>query len=188
MNRLTDMQRRTAIGLFAVVATLASFPTLIPSPFDCSSVCDRCGALRNTTDWQIPMAEFTLFSHSTESESRLSRALLTNRIVQPHEHRWLFAHGGGRVLRSCAIGPGRHLRPLADSEEFARLVIALHNHGQSAFRDRLLRGVFNPHTSSLFRGLSFITLPEPITDATMKVWVDKACSYLGAMVVPLPQR
>lgn len=188
MNRLTAMQRRTAIGLFAVVATLASFPTLIPSPFDYSSVCDRCGALRNTTDWQIPMAEFTLFSHSTESESRLSRALLTNGIVQPHQHHWLFAHGGGRVVRSCAIGPGRHISPLADSEEFARLVVALHTHGQAVFRDRLLRGVFNPNTSSIFRCLSFITLPAPITDVTMKVWVEKASSYLDAMVAPSAQR
>jgi hypothetical protein len=102
MKALTAKQRWAAIGVFAVLATAATF-TFTGDPFGYLSVCDRCGASRRTTKWKLPLTEFTVFTRSVESETPLSRAVLTNGIVQSHTHHWLFGHGGGHGVK-CAIG------------------------------------------------------------------------------------
>lgn len=154
---------------------------MISGAFRYFSVCDQCGALRQTTEWQIPGSSFTAFTHSTESDSPLSQVLLTNGIVKPHAHRWLFGAGGGNGV-SCAIGPGRHIRSVADSEEFAGLVMLLHTNGETAFRDRVLRGAFDPEMSHLFRGLGF-SVPEPSTSTIeLQAWIAEESQYLDEMV------
>ena len=186
MKALSKKQRWIAIGLFAVVATLAAF-TLMSGPFGYFSVCDRCGALRRTTNWQIPSTSLTFFTHSTETESALSQVLLTNGIVQPHEHHWLFGHGGGNGVK-CAIGTGRHIRPAVDSQEFAGLVLLLHTAGETDFRDRVLRGVFDPDTSHFFRSLSF-SAPKPPTGSTeLRNWIADESQYLDEFVDPYKER
>jgi hypothetical protein len=186
MKALTAKQRWTVIGVFAALATVATF-TFIGDPFGYFSVCDRCGALRRTTDWKLPLTEFTAFSRSTESDSPLSRVLLTNGIVQPHTHQWLFGHGGGHGVR-CAIGPGRHIRSAADSDEFARLVLTLHTHGLTALRDRVLRGALDPDTSHLFRGLAFSAPKEPTTASEIRGWFTEQSEYLDEMVAEYKKR
>lgn len=186
MKALTAKQRRTAIGLFAALVLLVTF-TLISGPFGYSSVCDRCGALRRTTNWQLPLTEFTVFSSSTEADTPLSRVLVTNSIVPPHTHHWLFGQGGGNGVR-CAIGPGRHIRPAAESDEFAALVLALHQRGQIAFRDRVLRGVFDPDTSHLFRGLSFSSHADTMSAAEMQGWIAEQSEFLDETVTAYKKR
>jgi hypothetical protein len=186
MKPLTAKQRRTAIGLIVVLASLVTL-TVVSGPFDYSSVCDRCGALRRTSDWELPFTEFTVFTQSTESESLLSRVLLTNSIVPPHSHHWLFIHGGGRGVK-CAIGPGRHIRPAADSEEFAALVLTLHHRGQIAFRDRVLRGVFDPDTSRWFRGAGIGSDAIRMSPAEMQDWVVEQSEYFDTIVTDYKKR
>jgi hypothetical protein len=186
MKALTAKQRWAAICAFAVLATAATF-TFIGDPFGYFSVCDRCGALRRTTEWKLPLSEFTVFTRSVESETPLSRAVLTNGIVQPHTHHWLFGHGGGHGVK-CAIGQGRHIRPAADSQEFARLVLMLHTHGLPALRDRVLRGAFDPDTSQLFFGLSFSAPKEPTTPAEMQSWFSEQSEYLDEKIAVYKER
>lgn len=173
MKSLTQKQRWLAIGAFAVLAAGLTF-TLMAGPFRYLSVCDRCGASRLTADWQLPLTSFTVFSRSTEKESPLSRVLLTNGIVAAHSHHWLFASGGGNGVR-CAIGQGSHIRPAAESEEFAATVLALHKRQQIAFRDRILRGALDPDTSRLFQGLSFDGAMSP---TEMQRWIAEQGRYL----------
>lgn len=180
MKALATKHRWAAIGVFAVLATVATF-TFIGDPFRYSSVCDRCGAFRRTTNWKLPLTEFTAFSHSSESDSLLSRVLLTNSIVQPHTHHWLFDNGGGRGVK-CAIGPGRQIRPAVDSKEFARLVLTLHTQGLISLRDRVLQGALVPETSHLFHGLSFSTPKDPTTAAEMQSWFSEQSENLDEMV------
>jgi hypothetical protein len=186
MKPLTKRQRWVAIGVFAVIATVFTF-TLITGPFGYSSVCDKCGASRHTTDWQLPLTDLTVFTYSTESDSPLSRVLLTNGIVPAHSHHWLFSVGGGNGVR-CAIGPGRHIRPAAGSEEFAAIVLTLHQRGQIDFRDRVLRGVFDPRTSELFWRLGF-NAPKTTTSATeIQGWIAEQSEYLDEMVAAYKKR
>lgn len=186
MKALSTKQRWAVIGVFAVFATVLTF-TFIGRPFRYSSVCDKCGALRHTTDWRFPLTRVTVFTYSTESDSPLSRALLTNTIVPAHGHHWLFAQGGGNGVR-CAIGQGRHIRPAAESEEFAALVLAMHQRGQLSFRDRVLRGVFDPDTSHLFRGLSFRAPKVTMSAAEIQGWITEQSEYLDEVLAAYNQR
>ena len=180
MKALSTKQRWGAIVVFAAFATALTF-TLIAGPFGYASVCDKCGALRSTADWQLAWTQFTVSTHSTQSDSPLSQVLLTNGIVPAHSHHWLFAHGGGNGVR-CAIGPGGYVRSTAKSEEFAALVLALHQRGQTAFRDRVLRGAFDPATSHLFCSLTF-SAPKAMKSATeMQDWIAEQSEYLDEMV------
>lgn len=88
----------------------------------------------------------------------------------------------------CAVGPGLHIRPAADSEEFAALVLALHQRGQIAFRDRVLRGVFDPGTSHLFRGLSFSPNATTMSDTEMQGWIAEQSEFLDEMVTAYKDR
>src|SRR5215204_6449400 len=100
--KAVSLKRLVGIAMFAALATVVTL-ALMMGPFGYTSVCNRCGALRSTTEWQLPMTSLTVFRSSTESESPLSRVLLTNGIVAAHSHQWLFAQGGGNGVK-CAIG------------------------------------------------------------------------------------
>ncbi len=163
MKRLSKSVRWTAAGLLAAVAVVAA-SSLILGPFGSYSVCDRCGALRRTTAWQIPHSSVTLFTRSTDSDSALSRVLLANGIVEPHEHRWRFGHGSGNGIL-CAIGPGRHIRSAAGSDELADLVLHLHTDGETALRDRLVQQALDPATSrSVWAWV--LSAPTPLTSTS----------------------
>ena len=167
-------------GVFAAIATLAA-AILCGEPFAYYSVCDVCGAMRNTWDWRTPLTELTVFSRSIVNETTLSRVLLTNSIVQPHAHHWLFGQGGGHGVK-CAIGPGRHIYPAAESAEFASLVLDLHRRGEIGFRDRVLRGVFDPETSRMFRNLSFHAPQTAMSAAEIRDWITEEFEHLDQMV------
>jgi hypothetical protein len=107
--------------------------------------------------------------------------LLTNGIVKPHDHHWLFGQGGGNGVK-CAIGSGRYIRSAADSKEFADMILMLHSHGQTAFRDRVLHGLFNPDTSLQFFNLSFGAPKETASDSEVQSWIKEESQYLDDMV------
>jgi hypothetical protein len=187
MKALTAKQWWLGIAVFAVLATVATL-TFIGNPFTYYSVCDRCGALRHTTDLKLPLTEFTVFTDSVQTETPLSRLLLTNGIVQRHTHRWLFGHGGGHGVR-CAIGTGRHIRGTADSVEFSRFVLMLHRHGLIAVRDRVIRGAFDPDISQVYRALlSFSPPEEPTTTEELLGWYSEQSEYLDEMIAEFKKR
>lgn len=169
-------QRCIVIGSASMVAALAAFG-VIAYPFRYSSVCDRCGELRHTTEWMLPFSDLTLGSHSAQSNSVLARTLSTNGIVQPHTHHWLFASGGGHGVR-CAIGPGRHIMGVVNSEEFASVVIRIHTHGLTGISDRILRGALDPNTSRAFAVLALGVPREPTTVAAIQSWFTEESKYI----------
>jgi hypothetical protein len=186
MKSLTRKQRWLAISLFAAVVTLATL-TFVSGPFGYMSVCDRCGALRHTTDWMLPFTEIKIYTHQTESDSPLSRTVLEHAIIQPHAHHWLFANGGGHGVR-CAIGPGRHIRPTVEFEDFTRTILMLHNHELTALRDTVLRGGLDPDISHLYRSLSHSAPREPTTTQELQRWFSAESDYLNEMVAVFKKR
>ncbi len=176
MRELTAKKRFAIIGAFAALA-IAVTAILIAGPFGYHSVCDQCGLSRQTVNWQLPFTECTFFTRSTESETPLSTLLLTNGIVPVHSHHWLFATGAGNGVR-CAIGPGRHIRSTIESKEFATLILVLHQRGQAAFRDRILRVAFDPRSSDRVRALYFRGDGAEMSDTDLERWVSQYTEYL----------
>ena len=92
MNAPATKQRWTAAYLLVALASLITF-TLVRGKFGYVSVCDRCGALRKTTEWQVPSTSLPVFRRSTESDSPLSREESSQRefqITEKQQSWWAF--------------------------------------------------------------------------------------------------
>ena len=168
MRGSTARRRKTAVAACAATA-LWILLAWVNGPFRYGSVCDRCGALQSTTEWRLPFTGLPVFAHSTESETPLSRVLMTNGIVSSHAHHWLFGHGSGNGVK-CAIGPGRHVSPTAASEDFATLVLMLHRNGQSELQGRVLSGAFDPRTSRMVGCLAVDAPPATASAEELQAW------------------
>lgn len=130
--------------------------------------------------------ELVVFRHSTESDSPLSRVVLTNDIVSAHPHQWLFAQGASRSVKS--IGWGRQIRPAACSEEFAGVVLALHGHGHHAFRDRILGGALDPKSSAYIRVCVERSEAATMTAEELQDWIATESKELDAFSPMDPTR
>jgi hypothetical protein len=168
MRGSTARRRKMVVAACAAIA-LWIMLAWVNGPFRYGSVCDRCGALRSTTEWRLPFTELTVFVHATESDTPLSRVLMTNGIVSLHAHHWLFGHGSGNGVK-CAIGPGRHVSPTASSEDFATLVLMLHRSGEIALRDQVLSGALDPGTSRTVRCLAVDAPPATASAEELQAW------------------
>jgi len=140
MSTTPNSRRRIAI-VCAFVAVVGLTVSALFGRFGFTSVCSRCGAIRDTTDWQIPLTSITVFSLSSTHASPVSTILTSTGIIVAHEHKWLFCQGGGNGVR-CAIGAGRHIRPAVESDGVAAVIAASQRFGELQFRDRLLRALF----------------------------------------------
>ena len=151
MSTTPHSRRRIGIAcaIFVLVGLTAS---ALFGRFSFTSVCSRCGAIRDTTEWQIPLTSVTLFRLSSEHASAVSTVLASTGIVAGHEHKWLFCQGNGNGVR-CAIGEGRHVRPTVESAAVAAVIAASERFAELQFRDRLLRALLDPKTSEAVRGL-----------------------------------
>jgi hypothetical protein len=177
----TLSRRRKWVVIATTLVLLMLAVAYFSSPFSYFEVCDRCGATRSSTDWFVPFTHREAFSDSSEPTSPLSSVLLANGIVAAHDHHWLFGQGRGHGF-SCAIGPGRHLAPAAGSKDFAQLILALHSHGLIALRDRVLRGVLDPHTSGhFFRSLAFDVPTNPTTQE-LEAWTRERMENVDEIV------
>ncbi len=138
-------------------------------PFCSSYVCFRCGAARQKTSWQVPRTSLTLFAHSTERQTPVSRSLTTNGIVSPHPHQWVFATGGGNGVR-CALGVGREVRATVESASLAQLIESLQRYGEQWYRDKVLTNLFDTATT---RALAFLQFPTSgVSDAAeLRGWL-----------------
>jgi hypothetical protein len=149
-------------------------------PFYSSSVCMRCGAARQTTEWQLPFTRIAAFRRSSERATPVSLSLTTNHVVAPHSHRWLFAGGGGNGIR-CALGRARHVYSTVESAQVAQLIGYLEKYGDRGFRDKLLTTLFDNATTYLVR-----TLPVPsggFSDAAqLHEWIAQQSEYFDERV------
>ena len=171
---------------FLIVTASAAIITLVAAAlfgaFSFTSVCSRCGAIRDTTEWQIPMTSITVFSHSSEHASPVSTVLTSNGIIAAHEHQWLFCQGGGNRV-TCAIGEGRHIRPVVQSDGVAVVIAASQRFGDARFRDRLLRSLFDPKTSEAVRRLGMSVPTKGFPDAAaFRAWLSQETESFDEMV------
>src|ERR1051325_11124003 len=112
----------------AAVAILAAYAASY-GRFSYSSVCNRCGVVQLTEQWQIPRTSIPMFIHSSMWQTPVSLCLTTNRIVPSHNHQWVFAQGSGNGVR-CALGNGQAVRSTVEFSEVARLLEALERYGE----------------------------------------------------------
>ena len=148
--------------------------------FGYSSVCTRCGAVRLTTEWQIPRTSIPVFSRSSIQQTPVSLCLTTNHIVASHSHQWVFVQGGGNGIR-CALGAAHMVRSTVESSEVAQLLEALDHYGERGFRDRVFTNLFDNGTTALVR-----TLHVPsggfTNAAQLRAWIAEDTLYFDEML------
>ncbi len=157
---------------FYSAAALLIYLAITAGSFRYQSVCDKCGAIKNSTDWNIPFTSWCLFTQANEAETELSRVLADLKLVPPHQHHWLFASGAGNGA-FCAIGPGRHLRQNINDRAFSSLIARLSSVGQSKFRDKLLTIALNPDQSLAVR-MIWLDAPANSLISDWNEWVKEA--------------
>jgi hypothetical protein len=171
LTRRLIMRKLDRWILFGAVAVFLVFGyfVVLGGPFGYFSICDRCGARRDTVVWEFPFSHFRIYSRSQERSTPLSQVLVTNGLVKSHPHNWLFGHGSGNGVK-CAIGSGRHISAAAESVEFAALVQTLHQNGETAFRDRILRGALDPEKTREYWRLGDHA-PTNATRSELRAWI-----------------
>jgi hypothetical protein len=130
--------------------------------FRYSSVCGQCGAIQNTTEWQLPFCPVAYWKHSSIGSTPLSDALSAAGAMPPHQHTWRFAAGGGNGV-TCAIGSARHLLRTCQSPELAAYISAIAQF-ESPEKVDLIRAVaLDPSTSSAVVGTVALADPRVFT-------------------------
>jgi hypothetical protein len=170
-------------GLIFVVGVVVLVGCILTSgAFRYLSVCDRCGAIRQTTEWQIPRTRFAFFSHSSIRQTAVSLCLTTNRIVPTHGHKWVFAQGGGNGIK-CALGRAHLVRSTVESLEVAQILETLERYHERNFRDRVLKNLFNDSTTYMVRTL-FVPSGGFTNAAHLHAWVFEQNRSFNEMVTP----
>lgn len=140
------------IGLGGLLILVAAF-ALWPFRFYYDSVCSQCGAIRWTTEWQLPHSEHSFFKRSTVERTVLSSYLTSSGIVGPHSHQWLFGHGGDNGVR-CALGPGDGIRTTVMSPAVVRLLAFSRQFGEQSESSNFLRFGLDQDISPAIRSLA----------------------------------
>lgn len=181
-----DMSRQRVIGVLGACAIVILFILMI-RPYKAWSICDQCGMHREVKKWQIVSTEATLYSRSEESDTSLSLVMRNCGLISPHTHNWVFggANGNGLV---CAIGSGTVLLSTTQGPGYADLVQLLHDRGQFAFRDRVVRGGLDLKTAIVFHGLGYNLPKATISEAGMKKWVARQSERLDREIADLEKR
>ncbi len=139
--------KRSAFALLAVVLVLLACSALF-GKFRSSYVCRKCGALARDTEWQTPFMAVALYrSDKTVEATPLSVTLSSiGLIAKDHAHDWWFISGSENGIL-CALGGGGKTAIAARMEETSRLIRAAHDSGETKFRDRLVRCIFQRATA-----------------------------------------
>lgn len=172
-------------GIIVLVVIIASATF---GAFRYSSVCTTCGAIQNTTEWQIPLTTIGIFHHSSQRPTSVSTTLLRSGVVGMHEHQWLFSQGGGNGVR-CAIGGGRHIAPVVQSGGVAAVIAASQQFGVLQLRDKLLHALFDPRTSEAVRVLGANVPTNGFPNASaLHAWVEQEMEIFDEMVATREKR
>ncbi|MFN0052533.1 MAG: hypothetical protein ACKV0T_10085 [Planctomycetales bacterium] len=148
-------------GWRRIVWTVVAMVLVIgPFRFHYFSVCGDCGAVRNSSERQIPVFPFPYWRSHAIQETVLSRTVARLGLIGQHEHRWLFGHGGGNGIQ-CALGSGRHIRKSADSDLVA---IFLENtweyEGEESAGEWLAFALSPDDSQRMWSALSLTKFPE----------------------------
>lgn len=175
--------KRLAVGM-AIAGPVILVLSAIAGRFGSTSVCDRCGAIRETTEWQVPFTRKTLFRHDSVRASAVSAVLTDRGVVPAHQHHWRFGQGSGNGI-GCTIGPGDRIGFVAESEDVAALFVAVERFGDLELRDRLFRAVFDEYACVAVWALGRSMPAGGVADADafrawfarQAGWFDRALEY-----------
>ncbi|MES2661406.1 MAG: hypothetical protein V4689_22490 [Verrucomicrobiota bacterium] len=114
------MKPQTPVLVLLSLLGLRAAAWLFGGSFRSTEVCNRCGATQHIRRvmW-IPFRE--------TRQTPLSDYLRSLEGAAFHSHRWLFAAGGGGLVR-CALGEGRALFPVIRSEETVLALKSIRQH------------------------------------------------------------
>ena len=131
--------------------TLGAFALLVlvgPCRLSYFRVCSTCGCVEHGSDRQLPMLPVTYWHSGAIEETPLSRAAREGGVVAEHPHNWLFGHGSGNGT-TCAIGEGRHLLTVVNSQRVADFIRCLAAYRGSAEAQRWLRVGLDPRAPNM---------------------------------------
>ncbi len=162
-----------------IVLLLVVF-TIVAGAFRYTSVCNRCGAVRYKTEWQVPHTRFAFFSHSSVRQTPVSLCLTTNQITPMHSHNWVFAQGGGNGIK-CALGEAHKVHSTVESLEVAQLIQALERYGQRDFREKVVASLFDDSTT---RVVLLFALPTGgfTNEIQMQTWISEQAEQFDEMI------
>lgn len=110
-------------------------------------ICTHCGAMQETRRvlWipfpEIRQTPLSIYQNSLASSSS-------------HSHQWLFASGGGGMIR-CAIGNGRHLYTAVLTEQSTAALKVIRQQRDDATANLWTRRLLDPETSVAVSTLLF---------------------------------
>ncbi len=159
------MLRNSKFPILAGALILVLVIAALYGAFGSTSVCTKCGAVQQATDWQIPFTSVTVFRYTSVQSTPVSDILVRNGLVPRHDHQWSFCAGGGNGIR-CAIGDGSRILPSVESSNAANIISASQQFNEIQFRDRMLLALFDPKTSDTIRQLGMLVPTNGFPDAT----------------------
>jgi hypothetical protein len=118
------MKRSTKRFLGLALLVLVAAALALYGAFGSISVCGTCGAVQDSTEWQIPFRSVTYWHSTSITQTPLSAVVAKRQLAACPSHNWLFIHGGGNGTL-CAIGDGRRVHQAALSPNVAEFVSAV---------------------------------------------------------------
>lgn len=175
---MKTLRRHARAAMLLVMGVPLVFIALHAGEFSYYSICQSCGKWRTTRVIGVHAWNWSLLTRHEERDTPLSLFLWEDGIGKPHEHIWLFGHGGGNGVK-CAIGPGRHLAGNVNSALLVRFLGDAWRFGQSAVASNVLMVAMNPKTAFDVRHLTS-GYPETgfVTRSYFLDWMHENESYL----------
>ena len=169
-------RRRRRWAFLAVLVALAVWG---PFRFSWFSICDQCGSVRNSSYRQLPFVGITYWTSHDVIETPLSR--IAAGFVPPHEHHWLFGHGGGNSV-TCALGPAGSMRRFTRDPEIVRFIELTHRFAGSNAAQHYLAYALNPDQCrqfSVWLDLNNIVDSDIDSVAAYEGWLAKASEHIA---------
>ena len=132
----------TALG----AVLLLSWTVSLMGIFSYGSVCGKCGALQSASEFRIGPMRIPVIWQQTTTETLSSRGLEKMGLGCGRQHVWLFASGGGAGVK-CAIGPGRHIWWVSDSQELLEFLRCCRQFQETGTAASMLAAALSPKSS-----------------------------------------
>jgi hypothetical protein len=140
------MKRSTKRFLGLALLGLVAAAFALYGAFGSISVCGTCGAVQDSTEWQIPFTSVTYWHSTSITQTPLSAVVAKRQLAACPPHNWLFIHGGGNGIL-CAIGDGRRVHQAALSPNVAAFVSAVTEYQGQREGQRWLKMALDPEAS-----------------------------------------
>lgn len=113
------LRRRVAwiAGLMMLLVVLGPFR------FHWFSICDQCGARRDSTQRLVPVIRLPYWTTHDVQATRLSN--VAAEFMDPHDHAWVFGWGSGHAAL-CSMGAASTMPRYVDNSQIVAFISATH--------------------------------------------------------------